>query len=66
MDDNEYGELKSKFLQTFANVPQPLRKEIIAVIEEDTFNWHTAKAEITHDTEKAPVILERLKEVGVL
>lgn len=66
MDDNEYKELKVKFLQAFANVPHPLRKEIIAVIGEDTFNWSSAKAEIVHDTEKAPVILEHLKKIGVL
>ncbi|MEA3255104.1 MAG: hypothetical protein U9Q22_04665 [Candidatus Altiarchaeota archaeon] len=66
MDDNEYQELKAKFLRTFANVPQPLRKEIIVVIGEDTFNWSTAKAEIMHNTEKAAVLLERLKEIGVL
>ncbi len=66
MDDNEYKELKAKFLRIFANVPLPLRREIIVVVGEDTFSWSTAKAEITNDTEKAPIILEQLKKIGVL
>jgi len=66
MEEKEYKELKAKFLGVFANVPYPLRKEIIVVIGEDTFNWSTAKAEIARDTEKAPIILENLKKIGVL
>lgn len=66
MDDKEYKELKAKFLRIFANVPLPLRKEIIVVVGENTFNWTTAKTEIMNDTEKAFVILEQLKKIEVL
>ncbi|MEA1924307.1 MAG: hypothetical protein U9M95_00400 [Candidatus Altiarchaeota archaeon] len=66
MEREEYEKLKSEFLQTFANVPHPLRKEIIVVIDGDTFNWHTSKAEIMHDTGKAKLILKRLRDIGVI
>jgi hypothetical protein len=66
MNDEEYKELKAKFLGVFANVPYPLRKEIIVVIGEDTFNWSSAKAEISRDTDKAPTLLANLKKIGVL
>lgn len=66
MDEIIYKDLKAEFLRVFSNVPYPLRKEIIVVIGEDTFNWSTAKAEISRDSEKAPVLLEHLRKIGVL
>jgi hypothetical protein len=66
MEEKEYKALKAKFLSFFANVPQPLRKEIIVVVGEDTFNWSSAKAELTNDTEKAHIILEQLKKMDVI
>ena len=53
-----YEELKAKFFEVFAKVPDPLRDEIIAVIDDDTYTWRTANAEIEHgDQEKAKSIL---------
>ncbi len=66
MGNGKYGVLKSKFLEIYANVPEPLRKEIIAVVDNETFTWQTAKAEIVSDTKYAKIILEHLSKIGVI
>ena len=62
----DYGVLKAKFLKLYANIPSPLRVEIVAVVDNDSFSWAACKAEIEHDTEKAQVILRQLQKIGVL
>jgi hypothetical protein len=62
----EYAVLKANFFAAFANVPLPLRTEIIAVVGDDSFTWYTAKLEIINDTKHASKILELLKKIGVL
>ena len=66
MDKKEYDVLKVKFLKTFPNVPDPLREEIIASINGQTFNWKSAKEDISRDAKYAEIILRQLKEMGVL
>ena len=63
---NGYEVLKAKFLKLYANIPSPLRVEIVAVVDNDPFSWAACKAEIEHDTEKAQVILRQLQKIGVL
>ena len=62
----DYDNLKAGFLKIYANIPSPLRSEIVAVVGEETFSWAACKAEIEHDTDKAPIILAQLKKIGVL
>lgn len=66
MEKKDYDELKSHFLKSFANVPFPLRNEIIAVIGTETFTWSSAKEEIARDTNNAPKILSLLKDIRVI
>ena len=66
MDKKEYENLKAKFLKLHANVPIPLREEIIAAVDKDTYNWYTANAEIEHDTKKAKLILKQLHKIEVI
>lgn len=42
---------KAKFLKIFANVPENLRKDIIAVISKKPHTWNTAFIEIKNNTE---------------
>ncbi|MEK6937945.1 MAG: hypothetical protein AABX04_02780 [Nanoarchaeota archaeon] len=63
---DKYPELKAKFFKAFANVPVPLREEIIASLDKDTFSWYTANAEIEHDTEKAKKLLNLLYKMGAI
>ena len=66
MNKNQYDELKVNFLKSFANVPFPLRNEIIAVIDNETFSWSSAKEEIVRDTDNAKKILILLKDIRVI
>lgn len=62
----EYATLKAKFIKVLANVPEPLRDEIIAVIDNNPFSWYTAYGEIEHNTKNAEKILLQLKKMQVL
>jgi len=66
MNKKEYDNLKANFLRAFANVPQPLRTEIIAVVKSDTFTWLTAKEEIVRNNKSAEKILDLLKTIKVI
>ncbi len=66
MDKDEYENQKAEFFKVFARVPAPLRDEIIAVVDDDTYTWHTANAEIDHDTEHAKRILRQLHKMEVI
>ncbi len=62
----EYEKLRAGFFKAFANVPVPLREEIITAIEGETFTWYTANAEIEHNTAKAKRIVEQLHTLKVI
>ncbi len=64
--NDSYDVLKSKFLQAYASVPEPLRKEIIALVDKETFTWQTAKAEILNDTKYSKIILGHLHKMGAI
>lgn len=66
MNPSDYQALKARFLKTFANVPVPLREEIIAVVTQEPFSWYTANAEIEHDTAKAKLIIQQLHKIKVI
>jgi hypothetical protein len=66
MQEAEFETLKAKFFEIFASVPLPLRKEIIAVIDDAPVSWAAANAELLQNTPKARKILEQLKKIGVL
>ncbi len=66
MDQKGYELLKANFLKMYASVPEPLRKEIIAVVDDETFTWQTAKLEIMNNTKHAKIILEHLEKIGVI
>jgi hypothetical protein len=66
MTANEYHALKARFLKLYANVPMPLRGEIVAVVDDEPFTWASARAEILHDTAKSEKILQQLNNLRVL
>lgn len=66
MDQIVYEKMKASFFKAFANVPAPLREEIITAIEGETFTWYTANAEIEHNTVKAKKIVEQLQKMKVI
>ncbi len=63
MKKKEYNLLKAGFLRTYANVPYPLRSEIIAAIGKETFSWSSAKEEVERDTKNAEKILSLFGQI---
>jgi len=58
--------IKTRFLQTYANLPLNQRSEIIVVIDDEPLTWNVAKIEIENDTKKGREILEKLVKLGIL
>ena len=57
---------KEKFLKVYANLPEPERYQIIAIINKKTYSWNTAFTEISEDTELGKKILKKMEELGLL
>jgi len=57
---------KAKFLGIYANVPDNLRGDIIAVVDDKTYTWNTAYFEIKNDTELGKKILKELVVTKVI
>jgi hypothetical protein len=66
MDKKDYELSKSKFLSLYPNVPLPLRKEIIAVVDKEPISWNAAYIEIKADSKSSGSIIEHLKMIGLL
>lgn len=58
--------MKTKFLQVYANLPLNQRTEIIVVIDDEPVTWNAVKIEIENDTQKGKEILEKLVNLGIL
>ncbi len=57
---------KEKFLKTYANLPEPEREQIIAIIDDKTYSWNVAFQEISNDTELGNKILRNLELIGIV
>lgn len=57
---------KEKFLKVFANLPEPEREQVIAIIDNKTYSWNIAFNEISNDTELGKKILKKLENLGLL
>jgi len=52
---------KEKFLRVYANLPEPERSQVIAIIDNKTYSWNLAYNEITNDTELGKKILKKIE-----
>ncbi len=59
-------EKREKFLKIFANLPLPIRDEIILSLEEKPLTWNVAYIEIVNDTLLSKEILEKLEKIGII
>ncbi|MBI2135440.1 hypothetical protein HYU06_00020 [Candidatus Woesearchaeota archaeon] len=57
---------KEKFLKAYANLPEPERYQVIAVIDGKTYSWNAAFIEITNETKLGKSILSKIEELGIL
>lgn len=62
----ERSELRAKFLHAYANLPEPERYQIVAIVNEKTYSWDTAYQEISNNTELGKKILSKLYIMGIL
>ncbi|MBI2452365.1 hypothetical protein HYV50_04805 [Candidatus Pacearchaeota archaeon] len=60
------NEKRAKFLRIFANIPENLRNDIIALVDDKTYTWNTAYLEIKDDTSLGKKILKALEENDII
>lgn len=60
------SELKAAFIKAFASVPQPLRSEIVAVVELQPYTWASAFLEVENGTKVGDAILKELRKIKVI
>lgn len=60
------ADLKEKFLQIYANLPLGVRKELIAVVNDEPISWNVAYFEIRKNTSRAKEILKKIHEIGLI
>ena len=58
--------LKDKFLKVYANLPEPERYQVIAIIDRKTYSWNVAHNEISNNTELGKKILKKIEESEIL
>lgn len=54
------NKLRPKFLNVYSNLPLNVRKEIIAVIDNEPMTWHVCYLEVQANTKLGDTILEYL------
>ena len=56
----------SRFLTVYANLPEKLRREIVAVVEEKPYTWDAACLEMHNDTSLGKMIYEQLVKMEIV
>jgi len=57
---------RAMFLTAYAKVPEPLRDEIVVVIEGKTYTWNTSYFEIKEKTALSKKILNTLVKMKLI
>lgn len=57
--------IESIFLKLYASVPDKLRGEVIAVVNDKTYSWNSAYIEVSGGTVLGERILKKLDEIGL-
>ncbi len=57
---------REKFLRVYANVPEGLRSDIVAVVDKKTYTWNVAYIEIKDNTELGKKLLKALEDLGLI
>ncbi len=54
------------FFKIYANLPEPERFQVIAVVEGKTYSWNAAYQEIENNTSLGKKIIKKLEALGIL
>lgn len=57
---------KENFLKVYANLPEPEREQIIAVVDKKTYSWNVAYFEISNNTVLGQKILKKIEDLGLI
>ena len=57
---------KNRFLKAYANLPEPERYQIIAIIDGDPYSWNAAYNEVEKDTTLGKKILKKIEDLKIL
>jgi hypothetical protein len=57
--------LRAKFLKAYASVPEKLRGDIIAVVEDRTYSWDAIFVEASGKTRLGDKLIKKLEEIGL-
>ena len=61
-----WEEFRVKFLNLYANLPLNIRKEVIAILDNEPISWNGAYLEISGNTKKGQEILKKMKALNIL
>ncbi|MFH1682761.1 MAG: hypothetical protein ABIA37_03105 [Candidatus Woesearchaeota archaeon] len=63
----ELEELRAKFLKAYANLPEPERAQVVAIIEEKPYSWDASFREISEKiTPLGEKILKKMRILEIL
>ena len=57
---------RDRFFRVYANLPEPEKSQVIAVVDDKTYSWNAAFNEISKDTELGEKILKKIEALGIL
>lgn len=57
---------REKFLKIYANLPEPERYQVIAIVGNKTYSWNVAYMEISNNTELGNKILQKMHLLGII
>ncbi len=57
---------REKFFKVFANLPEPERAQIIAIIDGKPYSWQVAYIEIDKETELGKKILKKMEAMEII
>ena len=58
--------LRAQFIQTYAAMPNKMRNEIIALVDDNPYNWDSAYIEVKGETEVGNRIIMHLRDLKIL
>jgi len=57
--------LRALFLKFYASVPDKLREDIIALVDDKTYSWNSTFVEVNGKTALGDKILKKLEQIGL-
>ncbi len=58
--------MRERFLRAYANVPDDIREDILAVVDGEPYTWKTSYLAIKDNTYKGKKILKILEDMKIL